>query len=83
MHSKGGDMADRCGDRKKVRSETFSLRVNIAEQQMLEALARKLQRSRSDVVRLLVREALLQLKKSETTAIRGEEATTPEEADGA
>lgn len=49
---------------KEVRSRSFAMRVNEKERRMLAALARKLKRSRSDVVRLLVREALEQLRRS-------------------
>jgi predicted transcriptional regulator len=48
-------------DRQQLRSDTFSFRINRAERTMLATLARKLQRSRSDVVRLLIREALREL----------------------
>lgn len=50
---------------KEVRSRSFAMRVNEKERQMLAKLARSLQRSRSDAVRLLVREALDELEPSE------------------
>lgn len=39
------------------RTKTFTLRMNADERQMLESLARRLERSQSDVVRWLLREA--------------------------
>lgn len=44
-----------------ARMNTFTFRVNKQEQQMIEVLARRLQRTQSDAVRLLVREAFQQL----------------------
>ena len=55
-------MAHRQDEENEVRSHAFAMRVNATEHRMIEALARKLRRSRSDAVRLLVREALSQLK---------------------
>jgi hypothetical protein len=43
------------------RGDTFTLRVSEDERQMIAALSAKLQRSGSDVVRLLVREAVREL----------------------
>jgi hypothetical protein len=43
------------------RHDTFTFRVNHKEGEMLEKLAERLQRSRSDAVRLLIREAVAQL----------------------
>lgn len=45
-----------------ARYDTFTFRVNKEERQMLETLASRLQRSQSDAVRLLVREAVAQLE---------------------
>ena len=45
----------------EVRRDTFAMRLNVKERRMLMALARRLQRSRSDTVRLLVREAVREL----------------------
>jgi hypothetical protein len=39
------------------RSEAFGLRVDGTERQMIIALAKRLQRSQSDAVRLVIREA--------------------------
>jgi hypothetical protein len=64
-------MAHRLEDRSEVRWYTFAMRVNAQERQMLGALAQKLKRSRSDVVRLLVREALLELERDEKEADNG------------
>jgi hypothetical protein len=47
------------------------MRVNAEERRMLNALAQKLKRSRSDVVRLLVREALRELERDEKGANDG------------
>jgi predicted DNA-binding protein len=41
-----------------TRLDTFAMRVSAEERQMIKALAQRLQRSQSDVVRLLVREAV-------------------------
>ena len=49
------------GDRREVRRKTFTMRVNEQERQMLGALARRLQRTQSDTVRLLLREATREL----------------------
>ncbi len=40
-----------------TRHDTFTFRVNQAERGMLEQLSRRLQRSQSDVLRWLIREA--------------------------
>ncbi len=44
-----------------ARVDTFTFRVNEDERQMLEQLSVNLQRSQSDAVRLLIREAVKQL----------------------
>ena len=44
-----------------ARQDFFTLRVNQAERRMLENLAERLQRTQSDAVRLLIREAAQQL----------------------
>ena len=64
-------MADRREDGGEVRSYTFAMRVNAEERAMLKALAQKLKRSRSDVVRLVVREALRELRRDEKGASNG------------
>jgi hypothetical protein len=43
------------------RIDTFTFRVNTNERRMLKALAERLQRSQSDAVRLLIREAAREL----------------------
>ena len=43
------------------RIDTFTFRVNATERQLLTALAERLQRSQSDAVRLLIREAVRDL----------------------
>ena len=43
------------------RTETFTFRVRTDERQLIADLARKLQRSRSDVIRWLIREAAREL----------------------
>lgn len=43
------------------RSDMFALRINAGERQMIEKLAHSLQRSQSDAIRLLIREAVLSL----------------------
>ena len=43
------------------RADTFTFRVNRHERQMIAALARRLQRSQSDAIRWLVREAVREL----------------------
>lgn len=45
-----------------ARHESFTFRINKQEREMLEKLAKRLQRSQSDAVRLLVREAVQQLE---------------------
>jgi hypothetical protein len=40
------------------RSDLFALRISSAERQMITALANRLQRSQSDAVRLVIREAV-------------------------
>jgi hypothetical protein len=45
-------------NRNDVRLDCFAMRVNSEERQTLVALAERLQRSQSDVVRLLIREAV-------------------------
>ena len=44
-----------------ARLDTFTFRINQNERHMIEKLAANLQRSRSDSVRLLIREAVTQL----------------------
>lgn len=44
-----------------ARLDSFTFRVNQDERQMLEQLSANLQRSQSDAVRLLIREAVKQL----------------------
>lgn len=58
-----------------ARDLTFTLRVDAEERAMVERLARRLQRTQSDVVRLLVRMALadISLSKDEVEP-RGEES---------
>ena len=56
-----------------ARRDTFSFRVNERERQMLETLAEKLQRTQSDAVRLLVREAVAQLEPESTAAGDGDQ----------
>ena len=46
-----------CRDPRGVRLDAFAMRVNAEERHMLAALAKRLQRTKSDTVRLLVREA--------------------------
>lgn len=58
-------MVRRRKDENEVRSRAFAMRVNATERRMLAALAKKLQRSRSDVVRLLVRSAFRELSEDE------------------
>ena len=48
-------------DPNDLREDTFAMRVNAEERQMLMALAAHLQRTQSDAVRLLVREAVREL----------------------
>ncbi len=43
------------------RRDTFTFRVNADERQLIAALADRLQRSQSDAVRLLIREAAHEL----------------------
>ncbi len=43
------------------RQDTFTFRVNADERQLIAALADRLQRSQSDAVRLLIREAAHEL----------------------
>ena len=52
-----------------ARQDFFTLRVNRDERQMLAAVAERLQRTQSDAVRLLIREAARELVKSEATAV--------------
>lgn len=47
---------------KDVRLDTFAMRVNSEERQMLVALAERLQRTQSDAVRWLIREATRELE---------------------
>ena len=67
-------MPDKHDDRNEIRLHTFSLRVNATERAMLKELARKLQRSRSEVVRLLVREALQGLNRMQEQDLATSEA---------
>ena len=57
------------GDRGRVRLQTFAMRLNSDERHMLVALAKKLQRSPSDTVRLLIREALRELTECADTDV--------------
>lgn len=50
-----------------ARKTTFTFRVSSQEQRMLKRLAEKLQRSQSDSVRLLIREAVSQLDSAVST----------------
>ena len=45
----------------EVRSDTFAMRLNWHERQMLIALADQLQRTQSDTVRLLIRGAACEM----------------------
>lgn len=74
-------MAHRSKNESRVRSRVFAMRVNEAERRMLEALAKRLRRSRSDTVRLLVREALSQLSLMEEEDGRSEVTPAGKEAD--
>jgi len=56
-------------DADKVRLDTFAMRVNAEERRMLLALAKRLQRSQSDVVRLLIREAVRELARAEQEVV--------------
>ena len=44
-----------------ARIDTFAMRINSEERRMIQALAERLQRSQSDTVRLLIREAVRSL----------------------
>ena len=46
-----------------IRTERFTLRVTPTEQTMIGELARRLQRSQSDALRLIIREALRELER--------------------
>ena len=50
-------------DPKDLRTDTFAMRVNSEERHMLVALAQCLQRTQSDVVRLLIRQATRALQR--------------------
>jgi hypothetical protein len=66
-------------DPEKVRRDTFAMRVNVEERRMLETLARHLQRSQSDTVRLLVRGAMRELEQGSllSTDAHAKSATRP------
>jgi uncharacterized protein (DUF1778 family) len=57
-----------------ARIDTFTLRVNRDERRMLAAVAERLQRTQSDAVRLLIREAARELiaKQQPVTAVSGQ-----------
>lgn len=48
-----------------ARQKTFTFRVSRDERRMLESLAQRLERSKSDAVRLLIREAARELVKQQ------------------
>lgn len=48
-----------------ARIDTFTLRVNADERRILNALAQRLERTQSDAVRLLIREAARELATDE------------------
>lgn len=62
-------------DAKDIRLDTFAMRVNSEERQMLVALAQRLQRSQSDAVRLLIREATRELERLSRDDITGPHRT--------
>lgn len=57
-----------------ARYDTFTFRVTKQERQMLERLASHLQRTQSDAVRVLVREAVAQLEAEKQPVPAGEQA---------
>jgi hypothetical protein len=56
----------RCKNPVDVRTDTFAMRVNAEERHMLVALAERLQRSQSDTVRLLIRQAARELEQHDS-----------------
>jgi hypothetical protein len=58
------------------RSDMFALRISQSERRMLKALANRLQRSQSDAVRLLIREAVSALDPADPAETNGA-ATNP------
>jgi hypothetical protein len=51
-----------------MRNDLFTMRVNETERQMIVAIAVRLQRTQSDAVRLLIREAARELETQTQTA---------------
>ena len=58
-------------DPRDVRLNTFAMRMNSEERRMLVALAERLQRTQSDTVRLLIREAVRELEQVPREVARG------------
>ena len=58
-----------------ARTDTFTLRVNPEERRMIDALARKLERSQSDAIRVVLRKAAVDsgawFERPETERYRG------------
>lgn len=75
-------MVHRGKDENEVRSRAFAMRVNATERRMLAALAKKLRRSRSDTVRLLVREALRELNHAEKRTPVASEPAKHQDSEG-
>jgi uncharacterized protein (DUF1778 family) len=62
------------GGEEMPRRDTFTFRVNVDERQLIAALADRLQRSQSDAVRWLIREAAHELLDKPNIPDAGQEA---------
>jgi len=65
------------------RNDNFGFRVNEIERAMIAGLAKRLQRSESDVVRLLIREAARELVEQNHAASNVVNADAPMQRDAA